>query len=84
MKTILLKLCIAICLLAAISFGFNSINWSPQKAPLMTKWAADVDVENPLPEYPRPQMVREQWMNLNGLWEFSPGNKNVEVPTGGD
>ncbi len=50
----------------------------------MTKWAADVDVENPLPEYPRPQMVREQWMNLNGLWEFSPGNKNDEVPTGGD
>lgn len=24
----------------------------------------------PKPEYPRPQMVREEWMNLNGEWEF--------------
>lgn len=24
----------------------------------------------PRPEYPRPQMVRSQWMNLNGPWEF--------------
>lgn len=24
----------------------------------------------PRPEYPRPQMVRDKWMNLNGEWEF--------------
>lgn len=36
----------------------------------MIKWADDLDVKNTLPEYPRPQMVRKEWMNLNGLWEF--------------
>ena len=24
----------------------------------------------PRPEYPRPRMVRDQWMNLNGKWQF--------------
>ena len=24
----------------------------------------------PRPEYPRPQLVRESWLNLNGEWEF--------------
>src|SRR5690606_27933888 len=41
--------------------------WSPAPGPLMTRWAADVDPQDPLPEYPRPQLVRERWMNLNGL-----------------
>ena len=45
--------------------------WQPKQAPLMTKWAKDVDPKNPLPDYPRPQMVREQWQNLNGLWEYA-------------
>lgn len=45
--------------------------WQPKQAPLMTKWAKDVDPKKPLPEYPRPQMVRDQWSNLNGLWEYS-------------
>ncbi len=44
--------------------------WSPAKGPLMTKWAADVKPDNPLPEYPRPQMVRDKWLNLNGMWQY--------------
>jgi len=38
---------------------------------LMTRWAEQVDPDNVLPEYPRPQMVRGDWMNLNGLWEYA-------------
>lgn len=45
--------------------------WKPKQAPLMTRWAKDVDPARPLPEYPRPQMVREKWQNLNGLWEYA-------------
>ncbi len=45
--------------------------WQPADNPLMTEWADDVDPENPLPEYPRPQLEREEWKNLNGMWEYA-------------
>ncbi|HWD18962.1 MAG TPA: glycoside hydrolase family 2 TIM barrel-domain containing protein [Verrucomicrobiae bacterium] len=38
---------------------------------LVTRWAADVTPTNALPEYPRPQMVRSNWLNLNGLWDYA-------------
>ncbi len=38
---------------------------------LRSKWASKVDKDNPLPEYPRPQLVRPTWVNLNGVWEAS-------------
>jgi hypothetical protein len=37
----------------------------------MTEWAAQVSPTNAWPEYPRPQMVRPDWQNLNGLWDFA-------------
>ncbi|MBQ6639439.1 MAG: glycoside hydrolase family 2 [Saccharopolyspora sp.] len=45
--------------------------WEPQEPPLTTPWTGQVGPDNALPEYPRPQMTREQWLNLNGLWEFA-------------
>ena len=53
--------------------------WSPAESPLLTRWARDVDPNNPLPEYPRPQMERDKWKNLNGLWQYALG-KNQEKP----
>ncbi len=38
---------------------------------LETRWAKDVNKDAPLPEYPRPQMVRDSWLNLNGLWDYA-------------
>lgn len=55
--------------------------WKPKQAPLMTRWAKDVDPARPLPEYPRPQMVREKWQNLNGLWHYAIRPKNETQPT---
>jgi beta-galactosidase/beta-glucuronidase len=49
--------------------------WQPADGPLMTRWADDVDPANPLPEYPRPKMERDQWTNLNGLWDFQISGK---------
>ena len=38
---------------------------------LKTRWADQVDPDNPLPEYPRPQMRRARWLNLNGRWQYA-------------
>lgn len=38
---------------------------------LRTRWADDVDPNCPWPEYPRPQMVRSDWVNLNGPWQYA-------------
>ena len=53
--------------------------WQPKKALLMTPYAKQVDPNKVLPEYPRPQLVREKWMNLNGLWQFQPGTGEAEA-----
>ena len=45
--------------------------WQMVKGKITTEWAAKVDPLNVLPEYPRPQMVRKEWMNLNGLWQYA-------------
>ena len=47
----------------------------------MTRFAAQVNPQNPLPEYPRPQLVRSAWMNLNGVWQYQPGNAGDALPT---
>src|ERR1700722_7742676 len=67
------KICRAISIvLAAVSAavaGAEPVAWHPATAPLMTRWAVEVNPTNALPEYPRPQLVRAGWKNLNGLWD---------------
>ncbi len=57
------RLCCFLCLgcFAHSSLGQN----------LQTRWAAGVTPENAHREYPRPQMVRPGWVNLNGLWDLT-------------
>ena len=46
--------------------------WSLVRERIVTPWAEQVDVNAPLPEYPRPQLVRNNnWKNLNGLWHYA-------------
>ena len=57
-------------------------SWAPKKGTLMTRFAKDVNPDKVLPEYPRPQMVRSEWLNLNGLWQYQPGKSADEkLPT---
>jgi Glycosyl hydrolases family 2, sugar binding domain/Glycosyl hydrolases family 2/Glycosyl hydrolases family 2, TIM barrel domain len=60
-------------------------DWKPVLGNIMTSWAAGVTPDNVWKEYPRPQMVRKEWKNLNGLWDFAlsigTNNKPPQVYT---
>ena len=47
------------------------VEWHRQRPPLSTPWTHLVGPNNALPEYPRPQMARTRWMNLNGVWGYT-------------
>jgi hypothetical protein len=47
---------------------------------LQTRWAADIKPDRVLPDYPRPQMVRRDWQNLNGQWTYILTARDAERP----
>ena len=53
----------------------KEINWKIAENPILTKWASEVDPLKPWLQYPRPDMVRNAWINLNGLWDYSVTQK---------
>lgn len=54
--------------------------WKPAPGPLMTPWAKDVKPKNVWSQYPRPQMERKDWTNLNGLWDYAITAKDAVRP----
>ena len=56
----------------------NGKNWSPVGNQILTRWVKDVDPKLPLPEYPRPQFERKEWLNLNGLWDYAIRSKDTK------
>ncbi|SEM35533.1 Glycosyl hydrolases family 2, TIM barrel domain [Stigmatella aurantiaca] len=56
--------------------------WAPKTPPLATPWTSQVSPANALPEYPRPQMVRSDWQNLNGEWQFASATAGQTPPFG--
>ena len=68
--------------LSCLLFGFNQLHAKEiSPAPISTPWAADLDPNNVLPEYPRPQLVRKDWLNLNGYWNYAITKAGTEKPT---
>ncbi len=55
--------------------------WKPVGDRIKTQWAETIDPNNVLPEYPRPIMQRDEWMNLNGLWNYAIRPKGESCPT---
>jgi beta-galactosidase/beta-glucuronidase len=45
--------------------------WEPIEDQIMTRWSHEIDPTRPFPEYPRPQFKRNEWINLNGLWDYA-------------
>ncbi|MBX6762526.1 MAG: hypothetical protein K6T51_07700 [Rubrobacteraceae bacterium] len=58
--------------------------WQPKRPPISTPWTDRVSPENVHPEYPRPQMVRREWLNLNGVWQFAAASEGEGPPVGRD
>jgi beta-galactosidase/beta-glucuronidase len=69
MKKTISSLIILISVFQIISAQESS--WKIAGNKITTQWSAYVKPLSPLPEYPRPQMVRDTWKNLNGLWEYA-------------
>ncbi len=58
-------------LLFCLVAGNAGAQWKPAGDHIKTQWAEKIDVNNVLPEYPRPIMQRPDWQNLNGMWEYA-------------
>jgi len=56
--------------------------WHKGIPPIATPWTDEVGPRHALPEYPRPQLVRDKWQNLNGVWEFAGAAVGQAPPVG--
>lgn len=56
----------------------NEISWKISENPILTKWADEVDPLKPWLKYPRPDMVRNRWISLNGLWDYAITTKGTK------
>jgi beta-galactosidase/beta-glucuronidase len=52
-------------------FQYSFAQWKKVPGKISSSWSEQVNPANPLPEYPRPQMERSNWTNLNGLWNYT-------------
>ncbi|SFB90724.1 Glycosyl hydrolases family 2, TIM barrel domain [Parapedobacter composti] len=69
-RSTLFVLC-AICLLSRPVSAQHTQEWQPVGDKIKSPWVAQLNPDSPLPEYPRPHLVRGGWQNLNGLWDYA-------------
>ena len=70
------KAALAIALFLSSTAAFA---WKPAGDRIMTKWGKSLTPETAWQSYPRPQLQREQWQNLNGLWECSVTSQDAAM-----
>ena len=66
------------CLAAGIAAPAATLAQAPPS--LVTRWAREVRPDRVLPDYPRPQLVRAAWVNLNGWWDYAVTPKDAAQP----
>jgi hypothetical protein len=85
-RLVRITLTVAAVLLGSITIATTPAHaadvWQPKTPPLSTRWTALVGPNNALPEYPRPQLARKKWLNLNGLWGYTgrPAKAGATTP----
>lgn len=65
------KVIAIICTTLICAASVNAKSWEPAGNHIKTEWGEKLNPENVWQEYPRPIMEREQWANLNGLWDYA-------------
>ncbi|OMP80060.1 glycoside hydrolase family 2 protein [[Flexibacter] sp. ATCC 35208] len=75
-----INLLLCACMAIASSSLHGQSGYNPMSTPIQSRWAKEVTPTNALPEYPRPQMIRPQWQNLNGLWQYAITAKDSAMP----
>jgi beta-galactosidase/beta-glucuronidase len=72
-----IRLITLLFLLISVSCTLNNkSDWKIADNPILTKWASDIDPAKPWLQYPRPDMKRNSWMSLNGLWDYAITPRN--------
>lgn len=66
--------------IASIFKTMAQSNYKIQPVQIQSRWAKDISAKNNQNEYPRPQMVRPDWTNLNGLWDYAITAKDAALP----
>jgi beta-galactosidase/beta-glucuronidase len=66
-------------LILFVTLNVNS-QWQPAGDKIKTLWGENIDPQNVLKEYPRPILMRENWKNLNGLWNYTITKKGESKP----
>lgn len=67
-------------LIAMLLYVIPCLAWEPVGDKIKTRWAKEVTPDNVWKEYPRPQLRRADWQNLNGLWQYTIIGKNEKAP----
>lgn len=72
MKTIsAITTAISFAIAVSCTGGNKKTEWRIADNPILTEWALEIDPVKPWAEYPRPDAAREEWINLNGLWDYT-------------
>ena len=78
-----MKKAVLVCCALALTVCAQA-QWKPAGDKIKTKWAEQINPQNVLPEYPRPQLERTDWVNLNGEWEYAIKPKGEGEPNSFD
>lgn len=73
--------CLFFFLLQAHAPNTLVAQWKPAETRLMTQWGKSLSPQAVWTEYPRPQLERSNWVNLNGLWSYAVTAKDAAHPT---
>jgi beta-galactosidase/beta-glucuronidase len=73
-------LAIATVCLFSIRLSAQAISQTPPQFRLTTEWSKEVNPDLPHQDYPRPNLVRDDWSSLNGRWYFEITPKEEGIP----